>query len=322
MKTRSCFLTYWERRSLNSVAPSATLSTLFCIMANVIGRGIKKGLQGIGGNSTGLGEVYDENERGCLQSTFAPYYIVTIALNSVAVLAGCMSQFDFHYNQRNTRFDRLDTWYTANAVFGVMHILAAIYIVYKIEKPNSSTSATNSRAIVDVENRKAFDYSQLQGAANHSRPPPQNPNYIQPHEVAIVPTHRSPRAAAAFPHAPPRLPPKTITEPATWPRIKYGKNIIVRVKKKGYLLVFSKLHSLFQCHLTESVLTEDKIVAIYILVFAVYLSWHYFMDFSYISYHYRYNHGIQFVMKCADIFIWAGPASLLFSIGMTMAKRD
>ena len=267
-------------------------------MAAVIGRGIKKGLHGMGGgNSTGLGEIPIEDAPGhkaCLKSTFVPYYTVVFSLNGVIILIGLLSQFDFHNQQRNTHWVPTDTWYIANAVFGVLHILAAIYIVYKFEEPNNNHASSSSfhKTSRDVE---AFGYHNMQGAAPSMMtmdmpPPPQNPNYIQAHEVVVVPMDKSAAApSATFPHAPPRFPPVVVTEPLTWPRIKY-------------------------------VLTEDKFVAIYILVFCLYLAWHYFMDFSHFSY-YQYYHGMYFVMKCADIFIVAGPASLLFSIGYTLTTQ-
>ena len=65
------------------------------MMAAVIGRGIEKGLNGIGGNKIGVDE---KSSRGPLNSTFTPYYIVVVSLNSVAILAGIFSQFYFHYN--------------------------------------------------------------------------------------------------------------------------------------------------------------------------------------------------------------------------------
>jgi hypothetical protein len=71
-------------------------------------------------------------------------------LNTVAIVAGILSQFDFHYSQHNNHFNRVDSWYMANGVFGVLHILAAIYIVYRIEKPLSSTKASATQ--------QGFDY--------------------------------------------------------------------------------------------------------------------------------------------------------------------
>jgi hypothetical protein len=110
-----------------------------------------------------------------MQSTFAAYYITTFTLNTVAIVAGILSQFDFHYSQHNNHFNRVDSWYMANGVFGVLHILAAIYIVYRIEKPLSSTKASG------------FDYR----LDNEAPPPPHSPKHIQAHEVVVVHTHGS-----------------------------------------------------------------------------------------------------------------------------------
>jgi hypothetical protein len=243
-------------------------------MAAVLGRSIQ-GLGGLGANR-GIGEVYVEGERrGCMQSTFAAYYITTFTLNTVAIVAGILSQFDFHYSQHNNHFNRVDSWYMANGVFGVLHILAAIYIVYRIEKPLSSTKASATQ--------QGFDYR----LDNEAPPPPHSPKHIQAHEVVVVPMDRVQRAS--FPYSPPRLPPKVVTEPLSWPRIKH-------------------------------IMMEDKVVAFYILVFFIYLAWHYFMDFYHINY--WYYRGMQFVMKCADTFIVAGPASFIFSAIYTLATKS
>ena len=162
-----------------------------------------------------------------------------------------------------------------------MHILAAIYMVYKIEQPNHS----NVRSTGDIEN-PVFDYNQLHETII-TPPPPANPKYIQAHEVVVVPMVRV-QKTAYFPHTPPRVPPKVVTEPLTWARIKY-------------------------------ILSEDQFVAIYILIFAMYMAWHYCMDFSHIDF--CAYPAIQLVMRCADIFVMAGPASLLFSIVYTLVTK-
>lgn len=233
-------------------------------MAAVIGRGIQ-----------------NLDSQGCSNSTFAPYYMVTFSLNGVAILAGVISQFDFHRRQQQySHFDRLDAWYFTNGVFGVLHILACLYIVYAIERP------------CPVSNEKlddsAFDYNNYRGDAMDVPPPPRNPKHIQAHEVVVVPMDSS-KASASIPLASPGCRSETVTVPSTWPRISH-------------------------------VLREDKFVAIYILFFAVYLAWHFFMDVSRIN-RYYYQPGLHFVMRCADIFIMAGPASLLFSIAYTLATR-
>lgn len=267
-------------------------------MAAVLGRGLTKGLGGITGANHlhGLGEVYDEenHRKRCLNSKFAAYYVVTITLNGVAVLSGMLSQCDFHYSRHSAALNQVDSWYLANALFGIIHILAAIYIVYKIEQPIKAahtTTTKGSRGLVPAgyhannhHNIPSFDYNQFDGEAP---PPPQNPNYIQAHEVMVVPMDKSRNAAAPrFPHAPPRMPPMIVTEPCTTARMK-------------------------------RVLCEDKIVAVYILIFFLYLSWHYFMDFQHLNY--SYYRGMLFVMRCADIFIMAGPASLVFCCVYTIA---
>lgn len=52
----------------------------------------------------------------------------------------------------------------------------------------------------------------------------------------------------------------------------------------------------------------------------MYMAWHYFMDFSHVNY-YAYP-AVQLVMRCADVFIMAGPASLLSSVLCTRSSRN
>jgi len=57
------------------------------------------------------------------------------------------------------------------------------------------------------------------------------------------------------------------------------------------------------------VLCESKLFAGYIIVFLVYLCWHFFLDMR------ACNLGMAFAMRCADVFIWASPCSFAFSVG-------
>lgn len=103
-------------------------------MAAVIGRGIERLADG---RSTPSDEVYDpdnRNNRIGLQSPFVLYYTVTISMNAVAILGGIASELDLHRNSYYY-FDRCDAWLFANAVFGVLHIGAALYLVQKIREP-------------------------------------------------------------------------------------------------------------------------------------------------------------------------------------------
>jgi hypothetical protein len=250
-------------------------------MAAVLGRSIQHGLKTVGGDRTKVGEVYmGDNSRGCLKSTFAPYYVVTIALNSLAIFAGIVSQLDFHRNQHNySRFQSTDAYFLANGAFAGIHIMACLYIVHAIERPAQKKTTLS----LDGKNESTgFDYSNLDGTVDVP-PPPRNPNYIQAHEVVVVPMDRSrtlPFSSEVEPEP---------AEPLTWSRIVY-------------------------------VLKEDKAVAIYIVVFAIYAIFHYYMDYSHVSY--LYYPGLHFTMKIADIFILAGPASLAFSIGYTLVMHQ
>lgn len=108
-------------------------------MAAVLGRALTK--LDINGhrNNDGI-EYLDDDDRGCLNSSFAGYYIVTISLNAVAILFGIFSQIEFHHSG-GYGYNHLDFWYFCNGLFGVLHIMFCFYIVRKIEQPAAGEDA-------------------------------------------------------------------------------------------------------------------------------------------------------------------------------------
>lgn len=100
-------------------------------MAAVIGRLFERRA----GNRSPSDEVDpDRSNRGVFQSPFALYYTVTISMNTVAILGGIVSEIYQHRNNYNY-FNWCDAWVITNALFGVVHIAAAFYIVQKIREP-------------------------------------------------------------------------------------------------------------------------------------------------------------------------------------------
>mmetsp|Transcript_4096 Transcript_4096/g.9768 ORF Transcript_4096/g.9768 Transcript_4096/m.9768 type:complete len:224 (-) Transcript_4096:3-674(-) len=63
------------------------------------------------------------------------------------------------------------------------------------------------------------------------------------------------------------------------------------------------------------VLCESKVFAGYIFVYLAYWMWHAFLDMH------ACNLGMALAMRCADVFLWAAPASFLFSVGTLMHRR-
>eukprot|EP00536_Pseudo-nitzschia_multiseries_P016447 jgi/Psemu1/69872/estExt_Genemark1.C_11180004 len=63
------------------------------------------------------------------------------------------------------------------------------------------------------------------------------------------------------------------------------------------------------------ILCESRLFAVYLIVFAIYLCWHFFLDVH------PCNLGMAFAMRCADIFIWAAPCSFVFSVGTLMQRQ-
>lgn len=249
-------------------------------MAAVIGRTIQNSVNGECCSSPADEEVfyYDSPRRGFLSSSFAPFYIVVIALNTVAIFAGIASQYDFHFHDLRSGFAWMDSWYLCNAVFGVIHILAALYLVSKIEEPSNPEY---NKPSLDLEYRRTND------DIMQSPPSPAARDIIVRDTTGTIGNdyHRDNTTEMA------------VAEPA--------------VKKYDYI-ASTEPESFARI---KHVLLESKLFALYILIFLVYVLWHKVFDV-------RTNHPhMLFVMRCADIFIIAGPASFLFSAILLLVKR-
>ena len=274
------------------------------IIAAVLGRTLQHGVTscndcGVGGGDQEEVVYWDSGRRpGPLNSSFALFYIVVITLNSVAIGAGIVSQIDFHRNSNNyhRHGGYMDGWYMCNAIFGVLHILAAIYLVRKIEEPSppqlhnpymaaemigaaSHPQSASQQAIVvttappDMEQPQQQNPPYATAVYNHSTVPqgPTGLSYpsLPPHHTAV---------ATKYYNLPPR------TDPESWPRIK-------------------------------EVLCQSQVFALYILVFGAYFIWHKFYDV------WTYNQGLLFVMHCADTFIVAAPCAFALSVGIALMRR-
>lgn len=217
-------------------------------MAAVIGRGIERFTGG--GSGLSSDEVYDPNSRNNrkgLNSPFALYLTVTIFTNTVAILGGIASEFDLHRNSYYY-FDVCDAWLFANAVFGVIHIGAAVYIVHKIRAParvfhqgNDGVYSTGYRLHDPRDKRPDLEAANVFGDTLDG-------------------------------------PPDSLK------RIRH-------------------------------ILCESKVFAAYIFVFAIFMSWHFFLEMR------PCNLGMAFTMRCADIFIWAAPCSFAFSVATLMHRQ-
>lgn len=114
-------------------------------MTSVIGRGFDRA---VGGRLS---------DRSCYQSPFVVYYTVTFTLNGVAIIGGILSQFDLHRNNYGgywNRFDRCDGWLFANACFGCIHILAALYLVKKIRQPELNVATGGATVLPTSQTTK------------------------------------------------------------------------------------------------------------------------------------------------------------------------
>ena len=256
-------------------------------MAAVLGRTLNLSAQRVGGNRKRDEEVYfDDERRGCLSSPFVSYYIVTFFLNGVSIAASIVSQLQFHRGGGYNNW--VDAYYFSNAVFGTLHILAALYIVQRIRHAPRNITPQASEAYVMapeeaplpsaplpqvhdepwwLKEARLNDANEKAGkqpwwSKNKKVPPPQ----VVATVVVLRETHEHES--------------QNTTPPDSWPRIK-------------------------------NILLEDKVVAFYIVVFGVYVAWHFFANSGNI---YSYNPGVRFVEKCSDIFVLAGPASFCFSI--------
>mmetsp|Transcript_22566 Transcript_22566/g.49073 ORF Transcript_22566/g.49073 Transcript_22566/m.49073 type:complete len:251 (-) Transcript_22566:490-1242(-) len=247
-------------------------------MAAVIGRGIERFINVADGSATSLSDdVYNpsNNDRG-LQSPFAIYYTITFFTNGIAILGGVFSQFDLHRNNYYG-FDRCDAWLFGNAFFGVIHIGAATYLVRKIRAPENATGAPAAAAATYGDDGKGGVY--VTGYRLH------NPPATAP-AARNQPKKKNPRPAVATNN--------TNTN---------GNNT------NG---VAGPPDSLRRIRYT---LCENKVFAAYLVVFFVYVCWHFFLEMR------ACNLGMAFAMRCSDIFIWAAPCSFAISVATLMHRQ-
>ncbi|KAI2511030.1 hypothetical protein MHU86_3342 [Fragilaria crotonensis] len=237
-------------------------------MAAVIGRGVQRGVGG--------------SDQQCLKSPFIAYYIVVVSLNSVAVIGGAISQFDLHRGQSSwyNNYDRCDAWLFTNGIFGVLHILGALYIVRKIQEPEDAIEAHP----MDYQLQQHHHHQQQQHAKGSG-----NTVWWQGNKVHVQPVHVQPVQLPQFQSNKPVISEyaqKSIGAPQSWVRVKH-------------------------------VLMENVVVAIYFLVYLVYLFWHMFVEMN------PCNDGMRFTQRAADIFVVASPCAFVFSVvTMLMDRRQ
>jgi hypothetical protein len=180
-------------------------------MAAVIGRGVQQGF----GNS----------DHRCLRSPFVGYYLVVFSLNSVAIVGGIVSQFDLHRGQSYWRnYSRCDSWLFTNALFAVLHILAAIYIVRKIEEPEDGIEVSP----LDYQLQQQSQ-AQSPNAVRGAKLGPWKGNKVH---VEQLPQWKSPTPVIS-PYAQ-----KSIGSPCSWVRVKHVlmENVIVAIYFAVYLV--------------------------------------------------------------------------------------
>jgi len=203
----------------------------------------------------------------------------------IAIIGGIFSQFDLHRNNYYGGFDRCDAWLFANACFGVIHIAAAIYLVKKIREPEKVVQEDTTITYGDDGNGKVI----VTGYRLHSAgSAPDNNNNI------IKSSHHRQQHSTGNNNANTRTTNATTAGNVSSISISGLPDSTKRIKY---------------------VLCENYIFAIYILFFMVYLCWHFFLEMN------ACNIGMAFAMRCADIFICAGPFSFAFSIGTLMHQN-
>ena len=84
--------------------------------------------------------MYWHSPRRGLNSSFALFYFVVFGLNAMAMGAGLISQRQYRRGGGGggggNGGDELNLWYIWNLVFGIVHIMAAIFLMKKIEEPS------------------------------------------------------------------------------------------------------------------------------------------------------------------------------------------
>lgn len=134
--------------------------------------------------------MYYDSPRGCRSSAFAPYYIVVIVLNAGAIVAGVVSQFHARQRGQGNASYWVDSWYLCNAIFAILHILAAFYIVKKIEEPSIQTANARLDGLPtpSAQRDPAYNpaYAKMTSSPQHSASAQALP--MTQHDLANLPT--------------------------------------------------------------------------------------------------------------------------------------
>ena len=278
-------------------------------MAAVLGKTLTGGLSCDCGTNNEEEIVYwDTPRRGLLQSSFALFYIVVISLNSVAIGAGIICQFylhDHHHQQQlSNRVQYMDGWYICNVIFGILHILAAFYLVRKIEE-------LSPEAEEDDDQHNRFVAAEMIGAAVAEPPPPSQTIVPQdktqqatPYNPASVNSHHA-TAVSQGQQQGQQGQPTSSTGYCPTPNNNNNNNDLDRhppTEPESFARV-------------KLILCQSKVFAVYILVFAFYVFWHKFFDLP------TWNQLMLIVTRCADIFIVAGPVSFALCVIRCMINR-
>ena len=183
-------------------------------MAAVIGRGVQRGVGG--------------SDHQCMRSPFVAYYIVVFSLNAVAVIGGAVSQLDLHRGQSRwyNNYNRCDAWLVTNGIFGVLHILGALYIVRKIEEPEDA---------IEVHHPTDYHLQQQQQQQQQQAKGGGKPGFWQGSKKVHVQPVQLPQFQADKPVIS-EYAQKSVGAPLSWVRVKHVlmENVLVAI----YFLIY------------------------------------------------------------------------------------
>lgn len=100
-----------------------------------------------------------------LTSPFTPYLLTTVVLNLPPFVWGTRTAIDvFHYNSscQNSR------WLYINAALSLVHLIAAFYIVHRIQEENNQAEAAAAIAGSDPEASTTNDYQKMEGRGDET----------------------------------------------------------------------------------------------------------------------------------------------------------
>ena len=238
-----------------------------------------------------------------LVSPFLAYYVVAFVLNGISIIVSLISHaHQGHARYYSRSYKWANSYYFTNAIFAILHMCAAVYIVYALQNPPPLYDEETARYIIHP------DELQEPASARVGAAPPTDKSGDDPLRLAegkLKEAHDLKKQSSR----------------TWWSKKKKGQS--GAIKQSSTLDSEQRTRSASFSEeapapktggwsIVKQMVLKDRIVHLYILVFILYILWHIFACAGNV-YHSR-DSGIRFVSTCVSVFIFAGPVSFFGSV--------